>query len=301
MRAAEMKAPETGSFAAVKSILFATDFSEAAKRAQSYATGLANQFGAKLYVVHSNEPPNYALRPENWRDANAESAAAMRELQKSVSRDFAGLESEFSFGEGSAWQGVESVLQKHKIDLIVLGTRGRTGIGKLVLGSQAEEILRRAPCPVLTVGPKSELITSGENQIKEVLYATDFSPTSRAAASYAASLALALPAHLNLMHVVEDPGAGDLVRAEEVTPSSERLLRGLLPETARFVREPRYFVERGAPAERILEVAERVHADLIVLGVRKPGGVPGAATHLGISVTHSVVAAAVCPVLTLRG
>lgn len=301
MRAAEMKAAEMTTPVAVKTILFATDFSDAAKRAQSYATGLANRLRAKLFVVHANEPPNYGLRPENWRMANEASAAAMKELRQSLTATFPGFESEFYVDEGSAWHVVESALEKNKVDLIVLGTRGRSGIGKLLLGSQAEEILRRAPCPVLTVGPNSRPMTGKENELTEVLYATDFSPASQAAAPYAVSMALKLPAHLNLLHVVEEPKVGELLRPAEVVSSSERLLRSLVPEEANFWREPRYFAERGEPAEKILEIAERVHAGLIVLGVRKPAGVPGAATHLGIGVAHKVVSTAICPVLTVRG
>ncbi len=301
MKAAEMKIPEKTFMVAVRSILFATDFSDAAKRAQSYATGLANRFGAKLFVVHANEPPNYGLRPETWRAANEASAAEMRNLGGSLTAAFPGLQHQFCLSEGTAWQAVESVMEEHKIDLIVLGTRGRTGFGKLLLGSQAEEILRRAQCPVLTVGPNAQLMTGKENELNEVLYATDFSPESRTAATYAVSMALKLQAHLNLLHVIEGPKVGELVRAEEVTMSSERLLHSLVPDQAQFWREPRFFVERGDSAEKILEVAARVHAGLIVLGVRKPSGVPGAATHLGIGVAHKVVSAATCTVLTVRG
>jgi nucleotide-binding universal stress UspA family protein len=251
--------------------------------------------------VHANEPPNYGLRPENWRVASEASAAEMKELRQSITTAFPGFESEFCAGEGNAWQVVESVLEKNKIDLIVLGTRGRTGVGKLLLGSQAEEIFRHAPCPVLTVGPHAVEMAGRENELNEVLYATDFSPESQAAAPYAVSIALMLQAHLNLLHVVEEPKVGELLRPEEVVSSSERLLRSLVPEEAKFWRDPRCFAERGTPAEKILEVAERVHAGLIVLGVRKPAGVPGAATHLGIGVAHKVVSTAICPVLTVRG
>ncbi|HXY79254.1 MAG TPA: universal stress protein [Candidatus Bathyarchaeia archaeon] len=301
MKVAEMKTPEKASMVAIRSVLFATDFSDAAKRGQTYATHLANRFGAKLFVVHANEPPNYGLRPETWRAANEASAAEMRNLRESLAASFPGLEHQFCVSEGTAWQAVESVLEENKIDLIVLGTRGRTGLGKLLLGSQAEEILRRAPCPVLTVGPNAQLMTGKENELNEVLYATDFSPESRMAAPYAVSMALKLQAHLNLLHVIEEPKVGELVRAEEVNASSERLLRSLVPDQVKFWREPRFFVERGESAERILEVAARTHAGLIVLGVRKPSGVPGAATHLGIGVAHKVVSAATCPVLTVRG
>jgi nucleotide-binding universal stress UspA family protein len=295
MKTAEQKTPVT-----LKTILFATDFSDAAKRAQSYATSLAKRFGAKLVVVHAKEPPNYRLRPENWRSVDDADVLKMKELQKALPKSFPGLESEFCLGEGSAWQVVELALEKNEVDLIVLGTRGLTGVGKLLLGSQAEEILRRASCPVLTVGPHSQEISGSEKELREVLYATDFSPESQAAVPHAVSIALALQAHLSLLHVVEEPKVGELVYPTEVMSSSERLLQSLIPEDAKVWREPRCFVERGVASEKILEVAKRIHASLIVLGVRKPTGIPAAATHLGIGMAHKVVAAATCPVLTVR-
>ncbi len=286
--------------AAVKTILFATDFSDSSKRAQSYASALANRFRAKLLILHASEPRNYALPPETWQRGEDADAHKMQELQKSIASSFPGLKSELRVGEGTAWQIVESALAKDKVDMIVLGTQGRTGVGKLLLGSHAEEIFRQATCPVLTVGPHAQDIRGTENELREVLYATDFSPESQTAAPYAVSIALALEAHLNLLHVVEEPKVGELVSATEVVPSSERLLRTLIPEEAKFWREPRCFVETGVASEKILEVAERIHASLIVLGVRKSAGVPGAATHLGIGLAHKVVAAAACPVLTVR-
>ncbi|HEY6902675.1 MAG TPA: universal stress protein [Candidatus Acidoferrales bacterium] len=284
----------------VKTILFPTDFSDASKRAQSYATALANRFRAKLLVLHAKDPRDYNLPPETWERAEDADARKMKELQKSIASSFPSLKSELCFGEGTAWQIVESALAKHTVDLIVLGTRGRTGIGKLLLGSHAEEIFRHAACPVLTVGPRAQGVRGGEKELREVLYATDFSPESQAAAPYAVSIALALEAHLNLLHVVEEPKVGELISPTEVMPSSERLLRTLVPEDTEFWRDPLYFVERGLASDKILEVAERIPASLIVLGVRKPPGVPGAATHLGIGLAHRVVAAAACPVLTVR-
>jgi nucleotide-binding universal stress UspA family protein len=134
----------------------------------------------------------------------------------------------------------------------------------------------------------------------EVLYATDFTPESQAAAPYAISIALGLGAHLNLLHVIAEPKVKELAYPGEIISSSERLLRSLIPEDAAFWREPRCLVEIGVASERILEVAESIHAGLIVLGVRSPTTLSGAATHLGNGVAHKVLAAATCPVLTVR-
>lgn len=300
-----MKAAELSTPIAVRTILLATDFSDAAKRAQSYATGLANRFranrlSAKLLIVHAKEPANCALPAESWRSVEEAEALRMQELKESLPISSPGLESEFCVGEGSAWQFVESALEKKNADFIVLGTRGRNGVGKPLLGSQAEEILRRVSCPVLTVGPHAQGITGAEEELNEVLYATDFSTESRGAAPYAISIALALQAHLSLLHVVEERKGGELVDPTELAASSGRLLRSLIPEDAKFWQEPGCFVETGAVAEKILEVAEHIPASLIVLGVRKPTCIPGAATHLGIGTVHKVIASAKCPVLTVR-
>jgi nucleotide-binding universal stress UspA family protein len=285
--------------AAVRTILFATDFSAAASKAQSYATGLANRFRAKLIVAHAHELPNYGLRPENWRAANEQGAAKMRELEKTLAVA-PGLKAEFHVDEGSAWSLIEAVLVKQEVDLIVVGTRGRTGVGRLLLGSQAEEIFRHAPCPVLTVGPHALAMAGRENELEEILYATDFSPESRVSAPYAIKMALALEAHLNLLHVIEEPRGAELVRPEEVLRSSERLLRSLVPEGAEFWREPRCFAERGEPVEKILQVADRVHAGLIVLGIHNPARASGSIRRLGTGVAYRAACAASCPVLTVR-
>ena len=299
MRAAELSTPT-----AVRTILLATDFSDAAKRAQSYATGLANRFrtnrlSAKLLIVHAKEPANCAVPAESRRSVEEAEALRMLELKESLPISSPGLESEFCVGEGSAWQVVESAREKNNADFIVLGTRGQAGVGKLLLGSQAEEILRRASCPVLTVGPHAQGITGAEEELKEVLYATDFSTGSQAAAPYAISIALALQADLSLLHVVEEGKADKLADPTEFAASARRLLGSLTPEDVKFWREPRCFVETGAAAEKILEVAENIPASLIVLGIRKPTGIPGAATHLGIGTVHKVIASAKCPVLTV--
>jgi nucleotide-binding universal stress UspA family protein len=132
---------------------------------------------------------------------------------------------------------------------------------------------------VFTVGPHSKLFRA-DGQFREILYATDFSPESQGAAAYAVSLAQEFQSRLTLLHVIPEQKAGDLVSAADVTASSEKLLRKLVPPEAGAWRKAEYFVERGDPAEKILEFANQREIDLLVLGVRREKGVPGAATHL---------------------
>jgi nucleotide-binding universal stress UspA family protein len=296
MQATQMKQRVT-----FRHILFATDFSAAANLALPYAAGLARSFGAKLYALHVKEPANYALPPELWQPAQLADDREVQRLRDAVNRDFPEITPEVLEGEGGVWQALASVIETLPIDLVVVGTRGRTGVEKVLLGSQAEEVLRRATCPVLTVGPHAQPEDGKRGKIASILYATDFGFASLAAAPIAVSLAEEYQAKLTLLHVIENRDARRTAAPEEFGENSERHLRALVPGEANFWCAPNFVVEQGLPADKILEVARRTNADLIVLGVHKPEGVPGASTHLPIATVHHIVARAECPVLTVRG
>jgi nucleotide-binding universal stress UspA family protein len=295
-----MKLAEAKTQATLRNILFATDFASDTNVALRYAGVLAQRFGAKLYALHVKEPANYALPPATWQSMDEVCQNRADELTKTLFSTFPGLESEVLIDEGNVWQAVATAVQKNKIDLIVVGTHGRTGAGKFLLGSQAEEILRHVMCPVLVVGPNSALKTDGGGKLAEFLLATDFGPDSEAAVRCALSLAQHDQGHLTLLHVIAKANAGELVHADDLAASSMRRLQSLVSQEAKSWCEPQYLVEEGAPAEKILEVAERVHADVIVLGVHEPAGFPGAATHLQIAVAHKVIRHANCPVLAVH-
>jgi len=104
-------------------------------------------------------------------------------------------------GNGDVARVLREFVQNHAADLVVVGTSSRAGLGKVLLGSIAEEIIREAPCPVLTVGP--QVIAEASAGVHSIVYATDFSPRSLRAAEFAVSLAHEYQAHLTLTHVVE--------------------------------------------------------------------------------------------------
>jgi nucleotide-binding universal stress UspA family protein len=285
----------------LKNILYATDFSRAADMAFPYAAEFARRFGAKFYAVHARTPENYVLAaPEAWSTANAEYEKQENALKEVLRSDLPDIETEVLTAEGGVWPILKSVIDEKKIDLLVLGTRGRTGIGKFFLGSVAEEIVRQAPCLVLTVGPHSPSEPPCEGRFREILYATDFSEESLAAAPYAISLAQEHQARLTLLHVIEKSGAGDWMRPDELEASAVQHMQNLVPENTELWCAPRYTAREGKPAETILAVSKNRKSDLIVLGVRKPEGIPGGATHFPTAVAHKVIAHAVCPVLTVR-
>jgi nucleotide-binding universal stress UspA family protein len=294
-----MQAVQARTRITLNNILFATDFSAAADAAAPIAIQIARRYGAKVYGVHINPFDNYtAAAPEAWAAIVEAAEKKTKEDAGRLNEQLQGIEHEVVIGEGRIWEVMSDLIEQKEIDLVVLGTRGRTGFGKTLLGSVAEEILRQAPCPVLTVGPHVNLWSDKYAKMREILYATDLAADFPIAAPYAVSLAQENQAHLVLLHVIEDQKAGDLVNSPEVVDFKERKLQQLVTQQAGLWCDPSYIVERGPAAEKILDVAKRRHTDLIVLGARPAKGL---ATHLNIGTVHKVVSQATCPVLTVRG
>jgi nucleotide-binding universal stress UspA family protein len=294
-----MQAVQARTRITLKNILFATDFSQAADAAAPIAIQIARRYGAKVYGVHVNRFDDYTAAAPNAWAAIAE--AAEKETKDDAGRlneQLQGIEHETVIEQGRLWNVMSDLIEKKEIDLVVMGTRGRTGFGKTLLGSVAEQILRQSTCPVLTVGPHVNPWSDESVKMREILYATDLATDTPVAAPYAVSLAQENQAHLVLLHVIEDPKAGDLVDSPEVVDLKERKLQRLVTEQAGLWCEPTYIVEQGSAAEKILDVAKRRPTDLIVLGARPAKGL---ATHMNIGTVHKVVSQAKCPVLTVRG
>jgi nucleotide-binding universal stress UspA family protein len=188
-------------------------------------------------------------------------------------------------------------------DLVVMGTEGLSGIERLMLGSVAERVLRRAPCPVLTLPPHARQGLSPDT-MREILCPIDFSTSSAVALEWAAAWAAKAAARLTVVHVVEMPP-----EAADPPFSEYTALRDLLMRNARQamdtaipagIRQACVFDEQlavGRPGAEILRLAEARAADLIVMGVRGRGAVDLAIFG---SATHQVVRRAACPVLAVH-
>jgi nucleotide-binding universal stress UspA family protein len=184
----------------------------------------------------------------------------------------------------------------------VLGTHGRTGAQKLLLGSVAEEVFRRSYVPVLTIGPWAHGGAHNAARFRGVLFPTDFTPESLVAAPYALSMAQENQARLILLHVMKEPEKPLTEEAaQDAVSNVVRKLHEVVPAAAELWCRPEAVVQTGNPAEKILQTAKDHGADLIVLGLRDAKGHLGAATHLGRATAHKVVAHAACAVLTARG
>jgi len=270
---------------AFKNILFATDLSYLAEAAMPYVLETARLYGSKVYAVHVRH------RGATWDRPEENAVASLQERLKDVPH-------EVLVKDGEVQATLLGLIAEKNIDLAVLSTHGHSGLGRVLLGSVAEKIFREAPCPVLTVGPHLVRAPQWTLNIKEILYATDLTPASDGAAKYAISLAQESQARLTILNVQPRPRAGELIESEHYATATLRRLQEIVSEEQQLWCEPYYLVEQGDPAEKILDVAARYRADLIVMGIRLHG--IGMATHIERPTAHRVVAGATCPVLTAR-
>src|SRR5579859_8160078 len=134
---------------ALKNILFATDFSPSAEAGLPYAIGLAKQYGGKVHGLHVRLPATYPIVGPEMMPQVIEAAEEQAKFEaQQLHEMFAGIPHDATVREGDIWPTVSDMVRQQNIDLIVIGTRGRTGFGRALLGSAAEEIFRCAPCPV---------------------------------------------------------------------------------------------------------------------------------------------------------
>ncbi len=209
-----------------------------------------------------------------------------------------GIEHELLVRSGNVWPVLSQMISERGVDLVVVGTHGRTGVRKIILGSVAEDIFRQSPCPVLTVGPN----TSGQDpQIgpERILAPTGFAPHSLLAVKYAVQLAQDLHSSLALLHVVTD------IREVIPEPEEQRIrkeregrLRALIPDDVNLASPPGFFVEVGPATERILATASAWNATLIVLGLRHVEESSRAESTWAKA--YEIVRQADCPVMTVR-
>lgn len=295
---------QTSKRIALNNILFLTDFSDSSETAVPFATSIARAYGSTIYALHVLLPSAYThMAPEAAASLLDDEEDRARAEMERVEAQFSGLPNELTIERGpGVWPVLSEVLKQREIDLIIMGTHGRTGIQKLLLGSSAEEIFRRSHAPVLTIGPAVRSGSHSGGRFRCVLFATDFNAVSAASVSFAVSLAQENQSRLVLLHALpkRKPGKaerdGDLSIAEAL-----HQLQELVPAEAELWCRPVALVRHGDPTEQILAAANQCAADLIVLGVRGMGRLAGAATRLDRAIAYQVVVNAPCPVLTVRG
>lgn len=283
----------------IETILFATDFSATSQRAEAYAKALARRFGSTVAIAHVFNPSVVTSYEEaiigftpSVRERNCEQR--LRLSQAAFARS--GVTTKILISEGySPAKELLKIARDSSIDLILAGTESKTGIERFLLGSTAEQLVRDAPCPVMTVGPNVELPDNGPLTFNRIICATDYSPESAKAATFALSLAEESEARLICCYVedVHDDGTPSRTVADE---QFRLALRRLMPTGYYDWCVPEYFFEHSKSDESLLALAAQVRADLMVLGARKPSFW---LSHIDRGLMRSLLAKATCPILTV--
>ncbi|HEX5217823.1 MAG TPA: universal stress protein [Vicinamibacterales bacterium] len=299
----------------IQHILCPVDRSEISHLALDHARVLASWYDASLSVMEVIWPgmppiaiPTLAAAEAGWPLLAPEERA---EYQKALEL-FCGpapndVVEQIEVVEGPIVDVIQKRAVKEGAQLIVMGTHGRGGFQRAILGSATEKVMRKAACPVLVVPPHlADDAYRPTLPYKKILCAIDFSPVSTSALAYAMSLAQESAATLVLAHVLEWPGPQQVASdsslaacalAESMRRAAEERLHRSVPHEARAWCQTREIVPTGKPHLEIIKLAASEHADLIVTGVHSRPAV--VAPFFG-STANQVVRHATCPVLVVR-
>ncbi len=291
----------------IKNILFPTDLSECAERAFQHAAFLAHWHDANLHVLnvvgrhmydYANMREHFPMSDATLSDLlaveNGKSESGMPTLD-ALSIQQTQLE------KASASEAILSFVDQQDIDLVVMGTHGRRGANRLLIGSVAEEVVRSASCPVLTIRA-DEKVAPGD-AIRRILVPVDFSDVSHRAIQHAKELAMTYGARLDLLHVVEEialPAAYGMEPVNlvipEVVENSERALADMAREEIGYEHIVVHALT-GYAVSTILDFADENEIDLMVIATH---GRTGIDRVLMGSVAEKVVRRAPCPVFTVK-
>jgi nucleotide-binding universal stress UspA family protein len=296
-----------------KRILCPTDLSDLSLSPVTYAAALARRYGAHLTLLHV--VPTFdpvSVRPATLDGtvqfvhpaSRAEVVERLEHMLKAA--DAASTDTTCAADSGDPSKRIVDHALSISADLIVMGTHGRGGFERFMIGSVAEKVLRKAPCPVLTTPPHLAPRLSADVRFKHVLCAVDFSSSALQAFGFAVDVARQFAASVTILHVIEwlaedEPRAHAHFNVPEyrqylIRDAQERV-RALIAEERDPPRAIEDVVHVGRPHREILRLATELPADLIVMGAQGRGGVGLA---LFGSTTQQVVRAAQCPVLTVR-
>jgi nucleotide-binding universal stress UspA family protein len=303
----------------IRRILCPIDFSDFSRRAFDHAVAIARWYGSTIRVLHVSAiapvvvyAPGPAPVPTAvlTREDRDQLLASMQQFAETEADSDVSLE--FEITEGHAAAEILSSAGSPATDLIVMGTHGRSGFERLLLGSVAEKVLRKAACPVLTVphhGP--DTVPAPPVLFTRILCAIDFSDYSMHALNYAMSLAQEADARLMVVHVIEVPpeapadfregGFGPPQTLTEYIAAAEeerrQRLTDAVPDAVRAYCTVETIMPTGKPYREILHVASERQSDLIVIGIH--GRSAADLLFFGSTAQH-IVRQASCPVLTLR-
>ncbi len=282
----------------IQRVLFTVDLSPASEHVASHVRNLIAVYGAQLWVAHVVEP----FTPANAGHPHGGLELAQQHLDRfAASEAMRGLSFDRVLRAGDLCAVLSEVVQEYGIDLIVAGTHGRGWLGRLMLGSSAERIVRHATCPVLTVGP--HVPAGADGRLLRILFPTDTHGASEHALPYARRLANEHNAQIVFVHILHreamplDYPDEEPIDDERYVQAMNWMERNLAPRETEFRRQPELMVESGVAADAIVEVAKKVGADVILMPVRRSNA--HGLLHATWSTAYRVLAHAECPVITV--
>ncbi len=296
----------------INRILYPTDFSKCASHALPHTLHLAERYGAELHllhalVLHEADPGNAAFQLPNLDELyQTIEEQARRQMDRTIEGHERLTVKRTQVRGISAAGAILDYTTENDIDLIVMGTHGRRGLRRLLLGSVAEEVVRLAPCPVLTV-PERELRAGlAADSVQRIVVPIDFSAHARLALTYANDLAEVYKASLSVLHIVDEvvypdfyppviPSGGSIT--EELREQSLTRMKSIMAEIEGAEGRSDLFVRTGRAAPEISDFALEQGADLIVIASH---GLTGISHMLLGSVTEQVIRRVGCPVFTVK-
>jgi nucleotide-binding universal stress UspA family protein len=293
-----------------RSILFATDFSECSQKALDYSLALARFYESKFCLAHVVSSLGLTMAgPGAIAACEEASSREAADLQHSLIQTGAltGIQHKFILRHGELWPELREIIRQESADLLVIGTHGRHGMAKLFFGSIAEQIFRQTDCPVLTFGPHTDGRPWFETPSTQrtFLFATDFGPASLRGLPQAIAAANQFAAKLAFLSIIPAaPSSTDEALTDWQGDARMRTLQRLaeLADNAGLDTKPQLCAEfeSGRPAsEKILETADKLRADLIIMGLHDSAHT-GIISHLDLATTYDVVCQAGSPVLTVN-
>ena len=291
----------------VKLIVCPVDFSDFSVRAYRHALSVAVHFRSPLLALHTVELYRYpylgfAASASAYREAcEGLCENGRKQLQEFVDRHaHKDIQPEMVVTTGLAAEDILSVAQAHSASVIIMGTHGRRGFDRLMLGSVTDRVMRAASCPVLVVGKSfHESVTRSEEQsgihrLIRIISCADFSQNSEQALKYALSAREEYDAELILLHVLDGPTSE---MGKEAKAAAAEKLSQLIPLDVRNSPKLKTEVRVGKPYQQIVECAQQVQADLVAMGVRGRGALDAAVFG---STTYRVMQFGPCPVLAVH-
>ena len=253
----------------IRNVLIATDFSAYSNQALDIGLKLAKEHRAEAYVVLVVPSDEFMIAgPEAYvaaRDAARRDLESLKLELKNTASYVEGSDYHLYLLEGDVPTSIMNFAQQKRIDLIVMGTHGRGGLGKALLGSVAESVFRGSTIPVMTIGPHAKHAVQALAP-KNILVAADFTPASERAARYAAGMASEYGSSLTLLHVLNPKEMSHVPDQPRVVQEIEAKLAALLGPGLSISFASR--VETGRIVPTILQTAREIGADLVVMGVR---------------------------------